>query len=95
MERCPFCDEELDELTRRIHQLEARISQLQTPQPSLSDNEATFGETMYVASARKSTFHRSSCLYSKYIVMSPNCIYFDSHEEAVEDGYKPCKTCRA
>ena len=95
MEKCPFCGEELDALTRRVHQLETRVSELQAPQPLLSDNQATFGETMYVASKRKSTFHRPNCVYAKHIEMSLNCIYFDSHEEAVEADYKPCKTCRA
>jgi len=95
MEKCPLCGEGLDALTRRIHQLEARIAELQSASTVLRDNEKTFGETMYVASAKKSIFHRPSCVYAKYIEMSENCRYFDSHEEAVEANYKPCKTCRA
>ena len=52
-------------------------------------------ERVYIASSRKTHFHRPNCKWAVYIVNSPNLIEFGSHREAVEAGYKPCKTCRA
>jgi hypothetical protein len=41
-------------------------------------------------------FHRPSCKWAKdYLLNSKNLIEFDSHQEAVDASYKPCKTCRA
>ena len=51
--------------------------------------------TTFVASANRSTFHRPDCEWAAFILMSYNLLEFSSHQEAVEAGYKPCKTCRA
>ncbi len=61
------------------------------PQTSRGSDE----ENVYLASKSKSTFHRPSCEWAKYILQSNNLIEFGSHAEAVQAGYKPCKTCRA
>lgn len=52
-------------------------------------------ENVYIASAKRQHFHRPNCEYSQYIQMSANLIEFGSHAEAVQAGYKPCKTCRS
>jgi len=39
-------------------------------------------------------FHRPTCDWAKKIKLG-NLIEFDSHEEAVAAGFKPCGTCRA
>lgn len=49
----------------------------------------------YVASANRQTFHHQHCEWAQFILNSFNLIEFASHEEAVEAGFKPCKTCRA
>jgi len=95
LEKRPFCGEELDALPRRLRELENKVAELEGAEVALSDNEARYGETIYIASSERSIFHRPRCRWASYIEHSPNCLYFDSHEEAVEAGYKPCKTCRA
>jgi micrococcal nuclease len=48
----------------------------------------------FVASKYPGHFHRPTCKWANEI--SPeNLIDFETHEEAVEAGYKPCKTCRS
>lgn len=54
-----------------------------------SNAEARFGKKR---SAFK--FHRPNCDWAKKIKLG-NLIEFDSHEEAVAAGFKPCGTCRA
>ena len=52
----------------------------------------------FVGSKRKKKkvrlFHRPNCKWAAYLTPT-NTQGFDSHEEAVGAGYKPCKTCRA
>lgn len=95
MEKCPFCGEELDALSRRISELESQVADLSGAPQRFVDNEATYGESVYWASSERSVFHRPSCKWATYLEDSINLIEFDSHEEAVAAGYKPCKTCCA
>lgn len=48
-----------------------------------------------VGSATRKTFHRQDCRWAEFIINSENLIEFSSHEEAVDAGYRPCKTCCA
>ncbi len=68
-------------LTRRVSELEGQIEY--------------WGAGKLVASQKKNTFHRPQCRWAMYIFQSPNLLEFSSHEEAVEAGYRPCKTCCA
>ena len=55
------------------------------------------GESEYgpfVASTGRQTFHRPDCVWASYL-KPPRMLEFSSHEEAVNSGRKPCKTCRA
>ena len=54
----------------------------------------------FIGSGRKKkkirTFHKLDCKWSvEYLQDSPNKVIFNSHAHAVEEGYKPCKTCCA
>jgi len=49
----------------------------------------------YVASSRRPHFHLPSCKWADFFLNSPNLREFSSHEEAVDAGLKPCKTCCA
>lgn len=60
---------------------------------TIGDGESEFGP--FVASMRRSTFHRPDCPWAAYILNSRNLIEFSSHAEAVEAEMKPCKTCCA
>ena len=74
-------------------ELEAEIKKLKA---QIKDADYLLGR--FVGSKRQNKkikhFHRPSCEWAKYI-KSHNLIEFDSHEEAVDAGYKPCKTCRS
>lgn len=59
-----------------------------SPQPHRS------GKKKYVGSSTRNKFHETSC---KYAACIPNkkLIIWQSHEEAVRAGRKPCGTCCA
>jgi hypothetical protein len=70
-------------------ELEAEIKRLRRQL-----READYNAGKFVGSKKRKTFHRPNCDWATYI--KPQCrIEFDSHQEAVDAGYKPCKTCRA
>lgn len=67
-----------------------RIEEYQDSEPiSMGSDE----ERIYYASKSRKLFHRPSCMWVEYILESPNLVEFGSHLEAVQAGYKPCKTC--
>jgi competence protein ComEC len=46
----------------------------------------------YLASKKSDVFHRTGCGHAKKI-LPENIICFESREEALANGYRPCKTC--
>lgn len=47
----------------------------------------------YVASINKDPFHRISCRWAQKI--SPkNAVYYNTREEAIQAGHRPCKVCK-
>ena len=64
-------------------------------EPKLIVTRGSDEEPVYYASAQRHHFHRPNCKWGAYILASVNLIEFGSHAEAVQAGYKPCKTCRA
>ena len=90
---------EVEALRGRVARLEALNTRLvyenqQLQQPQGQSFEPSDEEPCYLASRTRSTFHRPSCEWARYIP-TYKLIEFASHREAVEAGYKPCKTCRA
>ena len=54
---------------------------------------AVLAAPQYVASINKEPFHRISCRWAQKI--SPkNAVYYNTREEAIQDGHRPCKVCR-
>lgn len=47
----------------------------------------------YIGNARSGIFHYDSCQYV-YRMNNSNKVYFDSREDAVDAGYRPCRVCR-
>ena len=47
----------------------------------------------YVGNAHTHKFHYSDCRYVDQMNDS-NKVYFDDRDEAVNEGYVPCKVCR-
>ena len=74
---------EIDDLRKEVDNFNDRLSEFEGGDIENQD---------FIASPRRSTFHTSSCRWMEP-VWDP--IRFTSHDDAVEQGYKPCKTCRA
>ena len=54
---------------------------------------AVLAAPQYVASANREPFHRLSCRWAQKI--SPkNAVYYNTKEEAIRDGHRPCKVCK-
>ena len=66
-------------LRRRIAKLEKALGHSRGP---------------FVAGHSAPHFHRPKCEYAAWI-KPRNFVQFETHEEAVDAGKKPCKTCRA
>jgi hypothetical protein len=49
----------------------------------------------FVASRRKKLFHRWFCKWATPVKDSPARIDFVNRDQAIEAGYRPCKTCRS
>ena len=54
---------------------------------------AVLAAPQYVASARKVPFHKVSCRWAQKISPS-NAVYYNTREEAIRSGRRPCKVCR-
>ena len=72
--------DEIKELRRRIQELKEK------------GRDTELGP--FVASKYPGSFHRPTCKWAIEISFQ-NRIDFETHEEAVAAGYKPCKTCRS
>ncbi len=47
----------------------------------------------YVASRDRAPFHTLSCRWAKKIA-SENAVYYNTRDEAIKDGHRPCKVCK-
>ena len=92
--KCPKCGALLKEHSDRIAELESENHKLRKQVQNLGGELDHLG-SRFIGSKRKQTFHRPECQWASYLLSSSNRIDFDSHREAVQAGYKPCKTCRA
>lgn len=54
---------------------------------------AVLAAPQYVASINKEPFHRISCRWAQKI-LPKNAVYYNTREEAVQDGHRPCKVCK-
>lgn len=53
---------------------------------------AVLAAPQYVPSVHKEPFHRISCRWAQKI--SPkNAVYYNTRQEAIRDGHRPCKVC--
>ena len=53
---------------------------------------AVLAAPQYVASINKEPFHRVSCRWAQKI-LPKNAVYYDTREEAIQAGHRPCKVC--
>lgn len=99
--KCPRCHIELTEIGNEIHRLIAENRELRTENWRLTqelanrkpDHQDSHG-VCFVATVRGRYFHRPDCDWAQQIP-ERNLIEFFSHDEAVSNGYQPCRTCRA
>ena len=54
---------------------------------------AVLAAPQYVASANREPFHRLSCRWAQKIGPK-NAVYYNTRQEAIQDGHRPCKVCR-
>lgn len=47
----------------------------------------------YMGNSRQKIFHQLNCKFAKK-ALAKNRVYFESREEAVNAGYRPCRTCK-
>lgn len=83
------------ELIKQIKALKAELRKCRRDMVRLQEEYSYQTATRFVASSCRRTFHRPNCQWASYFEDSPSMIEFSSHQEAVEAGYVPCKTCRA
>lgn len=57
-----------------------------------SESSSLSDGTVYVASEKSDKFHFENCRYANQI-KPYNKITFSSREEAISEGYSPCKVC--
>jgi micrococcal nuclease len=51
-----------------------------------------FAESQYIASRNREPFHVTSCRWAEKISPS-NAVYYNTREEAIKAGHRPCKVC--
>src|SRR5437879_6381141 len=92
--KCPHCRRQLDGVGERLSQLMDENRRMRKAIRSHGrDSDCVVG-VLFVASEIRPHFHRPNCKWAQYIT-PPRLQEFFSHKEAVDSGYKPCKTCRA
>lgn len=47
----------------------------------------------YIASRMRAPFHYISCRWARDILES-NTVYYETRDEAIQNGHRPCKTCK-
>lgn len=53
---------------------------------------AALAAPQYIASAKQAPFHLTSCRSAQKIAPS-NAVYYNTRDEAIADGHRPCKVC--
>jgi methylphosphotriester-DNA--protein-cysteine methyltransferase len=92
--KCPHCRKELDGIAQRLAQLMDETKRMRSAlRRHDRDTDCEVG-VVFVASESRPHFHRPNCKWAQYITR-PRLQEFFSHKEAVDSGYKPCKTCKA
>lgn len=62
--------------------------------PKKPDPEAKAWVTVsYIGNRRSHIFHRAGCHYVRRM-NEGNKVEFDNRDEAIDEGYRPCKKCR-
>lgn len=76
-----------------IEQLAAEYDRVVSQLDVLS--KAVHSDGPFVASANRRLFHRPECTWAQCFLDKRSCEVFDTHEDAVVAGKRPCRTCCA
>lgn len=87
-----YMNERIEELAAERDSLLDRLAQYESHSSNPVGHAA---RGPYVASSVRPHFHRPECIYAQPFLNTRRCEIFETHEEAVAAGKKPCKTCRA
>jgi hypothetical protein len=69
------------------------VSLVDPKEQTKPNTKSVVAEYKYVASKNSKVFHKIDCRWAKNI--SPkNLVSYNSREEAIKDGKKPCRTCK-
>ena len=63
-----------------------------SPKPK-TDEARTRVTVSYIGNRRSHIFHRAGCHYVRRM-NEGNKVEFDNRDEAIDEGYRPCKKCR-
>lgn len=88
---CPECGKILFDYPEDLDRLLENYKELKKELDSYRKN-SDYMSGVFVGTMNGDCFHRPEC---KWVAMAPrkSLVKFYSHEEAVADGRKPCKTC--
>jgi hypothetical protein len=83
----------IEEANVRITELAAEYDRVVSQLEVQADREISHGP--FVGSANRKLFHRPECTWAEAFLNKPTCEVFETHEDAVSAGKKPCRTCCA
>lgn len=100
---------QLTEARQEIQTLQSKLQAKQNPVKPASTNKTTTSsiapsepsspskskavEEDIVANSRTGIFHRADCQYVSRMSVN-NMVPYSSRDDAIDDGYRPCKKCR-
>lgn len=77
----------------KTNTVEMSINDINNKSESQPVQKTTAPAKTYIASSESDKFHNQRCASAKNI-NSENAIYFNSRDEAINAGYKPCGRCK-
>jgi len=82
------------ELTQKYLRLKSKWGQRSSAVPTLDQQKRVQTDAgIYIGNKRSHKFHRPECRWPKKM-SSTNKIFFQSRQEAINQGYAPCKVCK-
>jgi len=81
------------ELTKKYLRLKSKWGQSSSAVPEVDHQRSVQTDSgAYIGNKRSHKFHRPECRWAKKM-SSTNKIFFQSRQEAINQGYVPCKVC--
>ena len=82
------------ELTQKYLRLKSKWGQSSSAVPTVDQQKSVQTDAgIYIGNKRSHKFHRPECRWAK-AMSSANKVFFQSRQEAINQGYVPCKVCK-